>query len=616
MSLAETSDARSLGRYKLIASLGQGGMANVYLAMAAGLASFNKLLVLKVLRPDAGADFVQMFLDEARLSACFNHPNIVQTYEVGEAGGLYFIALEYLDGQSLRAVQRKLGAALSLHQELRVLAAVARGLDYAHELKDFQGRPLHVVHRDISPQNVFLTYDGQVKLLDFGIAKAASSQHDTHVGLIKGKVDYIAPEQARGEQVDRRADIFSLGVMAWEAATGQRFSGGHRVADVAKLHKRLTGGEPDVHEVRPDVPESLADLIRCALSLDPAQRFATALDFADAVESFLESLQLRPSAKTLSDLLAEPYLEVRAKTTAVIHEQLQRIAVEGNGDSSLLVLSSGDGTSTHTGFAPPFRSSDSMLRPRAEEPRTSTSASIASVGLALSQPSPPRGGSLAHLPKFAVVVAAVAIATISALSVPRQQLDTTSSALATASSSATFEHPAAVGSRAEAPRASSAPFGHQGASSVRWHPDEARTPTILVDVRVSPENAHVSLDGKALSALPFHGKLKRDGLEHSVQASAPGYVTKTMIVPFDGDRELSVVLQRATTAPSVRAHTPSRPAPHPERKQEVDHSERPDNVYTPPRPTVARPPSLDPGVPLAPRRRNDLPLDLTNPYEN
>src|SRR3954451_1865397 len=156
--------ASSFGKYRLIASLGQGGMANVYLAVVLGPAGFNKLLVVKALREDVlgnSEEFVHMFLDEARLSARLNHPNIVQTYEIGESDGRFFIAMEYLEGQPLRVAQRKLGPiGLPLEEELRIVAETARGLHYAHELKGLNGESLEVVHRDVSPQNVFLTYEG------------------------------------------------------------------------------------------------------------------------------------------------------------------------------------------------------------------------------------------------------------------------------------------------------------------------------------------------------------------------------------------------------------------------------------------------------------------------
>src|SRR5262245_34862056 len=204
-------------------------MASVYLARLAGPLGFNKLFVIKTLRDELAEgheDYVTMFLDEARLSARLHHPNIVQTYDVGEDNGRYFMAMEYLEGQSLRAVEKRLAPGFPLSQQLRVLSELGKGLHHAHELCDYDGRPLSVVHRDVSPHNVVLTYDGQVKLLDFGIAKAHSAMHLTKVGVIKGKAEYIAPEQVRGEAIDRRADVFSLGAMMYEAISGTRFAGG------------------------------------------------------------------------------------------------------------------------------------------------------------------------------------------------------------------------------------------------------------------------------------------------------------------------------------------------------------------------------------------------------
>src|SRR5688572_26864638 len=180
----------TLGKYQLIASLGQGGMAKVYLALVAGPSSVNKLMVVKVLKNDVLQGLeggLDLFWDEARLATRLLHPNIVHTYEVGEIDGHHFLAMEYLDGQVYRVLQsRSQEARLPLSEELRILVEVARGLHHAHELTDYRGVPLGVVHRDISPQNVFITYQGQAKLIDFGIAKTHDGSHETRVGMIKG----------------------------------------------------------------------------------------------------------------------------------------------------------------------------------------------------------------------------------------------------------------------------------------------------------------------------------------------------------------------------------------------------------------------------------------------
>src|SRR5512133_824440 len=210
----------SLGKYRLLAELGHGGMAQVFLALAKGVAGFNKLVVIKQIHAELAEDpdFVRMFLDEARLAARLNHPNVVQTNEVDHDNKRYFIAMEYLEGQTLNRVFNRMGRdpkLLPLGHRLRLVADGLAGLHYAHELKDYDGKALGVVHRDFTPHNIFVTYNGVVKVVDFGIAKALNSSSQTQSGVLKGKVSYMAPEQARGERVDRRADIFSVGMILW-----------------------------------------------------------------------------------------------------------------------------------------------------------------------------------------------------------------------------------------------------------------------------------------------------------------------------------------------------------------------------------------------------------------
>src|SRR6185436_17380332 len=218
--------AERVGKYRIIALLGQGGMASVFLSVVPGPVGVNKLLVVKLLREEVShdEDFVAMFVNEARLAARLNHANVVQTYEVGVEGRQHYLAMDYLDGQPLHAVLRKAGrSGVPLEVQVRILAEALAGLHYAHTLRDFDGTDLRVVHRDVSPQNIFVNYDGQVKVVDFGIAKAAGAASNTQSGVFKGKLSYVAPEQAGGDLVDARADVFSVGVMLWEAIARKRF---------------------------------------------------------------------------------------------------------------------------------------------------------------------------------------------------------------------------------------------------------------------------------------------------------------------------------------------------------------------------------------------------------
>jgi len=290
----------AFGKYNLIGKLGHGGMAEVYLAYVAGPAGFKKLVVIKRLHQHLEEEpgFLDMFLDEARLAARLNHPNVVQTHEVGEVDASHFIAMEYLEGQGLDRIRRyctRNSISFPAHLSARVASQALEGLHYAHELKDFDSTPLDVVHRDVSPQNVFVTYEGLVKLLDFGIAKAATHVVETRTGVVKGKFAYIAPEQARGRPIDRRADLWSMGVVLWETLAGRRLFKGSN--DLATLSETLMGNIPSLEGVAPDVPEPLLRIVRKSLPRDRDQRYQDALEMKRALEAYL-SQETKPCARS------------------------------------------------------------------------------------------------------------------------------------------------------------------------------------------------------------------------------------------------------------------------------------------------------------------------------
>ena len=220
-----------LGDYRLIATLGRGGMAEVFLAVRHGHGGFTKLVVIKRLRADLymspdGPHYRQLLLDEANLAARLHHPNIVQTHEVHDDAGAPYLVMEYLDGQPLTQVVTaalRAGLRVPVRLALHVVAEVLAGLEHAHALCDYDGAPLAVVHRDVSPHNVFWTYAGDVKLMDFGVARSALGASLTVAGTVKGKLGYMAPEQARGEALDHRADLFAAGIVLWELLAGRRF---------------------------------------------------------------------------------------------------------------------------------------------------------------------------------------------------------------------------------------------------------------------------------------------------------------------------------------------------------------------------------------------------------
>ncbi|HEX6835558.1 MAG TPA: serine/threonine-protein kinase, partial [Polyangia bacterium] len=218
--------ARTLGSYQLLSQLAVGGMAEIYIARTHGVGGFEKLVALKVIHPNFSADpdFVQMLVDEAKLSVQLTHANIVQTFDLGRVDEQYYIAMELIDGIDLYKLLRRASEhEIDFPFEVAafIAAEVAQGLDYAHRKRDARGRPLKIVHRDVSPQNVLVSFDGEVKIVDFGIAKAALRGQQTAAGVIKGKYYYMSPEQAWGDPIDARTDIFSAGILLYEMIVGQ-----------------------------------------------------------------------------------------------------------------------------------------------------------------------------------------------------------------------------------------------------------------------------------------------------------------------------------------------------------------------------------------------------------
>src|SRR3569623_2499842 len=262
-------------------------MAEVQLALQRGPAGFEKLVVVKLVHDALATQkaFVDMLLDEARVAALVKHPNVVDIYDLGQAEGRYFIAMEYLEGEPLRAGLRagREGKRLEALSTGRLIADTAEGLDAAHELRSMSGERLELVHHDISLGNIVVLYNGQVKLVDFGVAKASQSARPS--AKVQGKFSYMAPEKLKGSQGARRSDIFSLGCVMWEALTLKRLVRGGNDADTMKQVLALAIQPPS--KVNPDVPAELAPIVMRALERDPAKRHATAKEMSDALEDVL-----------------------------------------------------------------------------------------------------------------------------------------------------------------------------------------------------------------------------------------------------------------------------------------------------------------------------------------
>lgn len=388
--LAETLGTDLAGKYRFIGEIGRGGMANVYLTATRGaLGGFQKLVVIKLLRADLAEEqeFRQMFLAEARLAARLNHPNVVQTYDVGEDDGRYYLAMEYVDGQTLESIRHSSISTRTFapRMQLQVLLHALAGLQYAHELTDYDGKPLNVVHRDVTPSNILVGYDGRVKLVDFGVAKALDSGTQTRAGVVKGKTGYMAPEAYTDSgHVDRRADIYSIGVLLWETIVGRRMW--KQLSSSDRLQKAIEGEVEPLRQLLQDVPARLEQICMKALKPRPEERYRTAAELHADLESYLNQHPPRVSDREIGAALSEGFAEEKQRLKMVIEHQLKNDAdVQTLPDltpqGSRLVTSHGSGFS---------RFSLGSSRKRKDDRRLAIGAAVLVVALAL-------GGTLAWL---------------------------------------------------------------------------------------------------------------------------------------------------------------------------------------------------------------------------
>jgi serine/threonine-protein kinase len=319
-------DVPTLGKFRLLALLGKGGMGEVYLALSHGSADSSKLVVIKRLSPVNALEpsIREMFLDEGRLAVRLNHPNVVQTYEVVAEAGTHLLVMEYLEGQALARLGQGLtdaGRRVPREIALNVVIQALAGLQHAHALTDYDGTRLNVVHRDLSPHNIFITYDGVVKLVDFGIAKAAGNSATTQSGIFKGKPAYMAPEQVMGS-VDARADLYTMGAVLWELVAGKRLV---KKEDSVKTLTELVQGPP-VPRLRtaiPDIPQRLDDIVAKALEKDRELRFASAGEMREALVAYVKESGERAGPDEVGRLMGELFERKRERVRKVIQSYVR-----------------------------------------------------------------------------------------------------------------------------------------------------------------------------------------------------------------------------------------------------------------------------------------------------
>jgi serine/threonine protein kinase len=555
------SDLHRIGKYELLALIAQGGMGNVYLARAEGLGGFTKLVVIKTLRPDMADDpkFAEMFLDEARLAARLNHRNIVQTNDVGSADGVYFMVMDYLEGRSLWRVQKadaKTSGILPLDASVRVVADMLAGLHHAHELTDFDGKSLGVVHRDVCPANVFITTDGQVKVVDFGVAKAKNHAHETQAGTIKGRVAYMSPEHVIGKTIDRRADVFSAGIMLWEAIEKRRYWEGQGEAQI--LGALLKGDLPNLPGDA--CPPMLKSACARALAAAPEDRFRTAHEMRLALEAWLDHNEKRSALTELGQRVKELSTEERARVAQLVEASVSPSMREG----ALPALEGPANANPESSMASRPRPTKSEMVPSTTAPATASPTLTLSSPLTVPPPQRPMWPFLA--------AGAVVLLVGSAIVGMRM----------TSAKPATAEAPVASGASVTALGGPAAP------ESVR------------LTVKVTPATAQLFVDEQEVQGNPYSTSFPRGSGKHLVRAVAPGYATKSELVDLTENMQVGLALEPAAAAPGKTVYVPV-----------VKPGSPPSTAGQP----VAVAPTPTPTAEPAPPGKTPLrPVDTSNPY--
>jgi serine/threonine protein kinase len=331
---AQPEVGSSASSYEILAKLATGGMAEIFLARGASTAGIERYVVLKRILRDRASDaaFVRMFLDEAKLASQLQHPNIAQVYDIGKLGDSFFFTMEYVHGETVRTLLHRshaLRKPIPLGAVLSVAVGAAAGLHHAHERNGMDGMPLGIVHRDVSPSNLMISYEGAVKLVDFGVAKAAHNRQDTRSGTVKGKISYLSPEQCHGRSIDRRSDLFSLGIVLWEMLTTERLF--RQSTDFETMAAIVNEPSPPPSSRRPDLPPALDAVVGRLLAKDPAARYQTGAELLEHVEQLAVQLGIALSTALFGRMMRElfgqrpePWIELRSN-----QEHAQVITVTG-----------------------------------------------------------------------------------------------------------------------------------------------------------------------------------------------------------------------------------------------------------------------------------------------
>ena len=504
--------AIAFGRYELLKKLASGGMGQVFLART-GAKGFEKLVVLKRILPHLVEDeeFFTMFIDEARISLRLNHPNIAQMFELGEENGAHFIAMEYVASDDVRRLSRKAkdaGLTVPLGVIIRIIADAAAGLDHAHKVRDAKGAVLNLVHRDVSPQNILVGFDGGIKLIDFGVAKAAGRAQHTATGILKGKFPYMSPEQAEGEDIDARSDVFALGIVLWELLTERRLFKGENDIVTQKLVKACKVPPPSA--IKAELPKELDAIVLKALAKNRDDRYPDALSLRMALEDFALARKIPASSAHVAAFMQPLYGE--------------RIAAESDPDlldelsSESQVDPIGAGSASRRNASTPLTSPPGAQMPSASSARPHTQAVTA--------PSRRAGKRNSGVWVIAGTVAILAVGVLAIVfkPVPRPEVPVIEPVVET-------PKPPPPDKPVQQPE-------------VTQTPDRPTADELAFKLETEPAGADIELEGKKLGTTPFDVTVALSDLPATVKLTREGFETKETTLTAEGPRTVSLQLKK------------------------------------------------------------------------
>ncbi len=484
-----------VGRYRLLKKLAVGGMAEVYIAKQKGVEGFEKLVVIKMLLPKFTSDrqFVTMFLDEARLAARLSHPNVVHIYDLGLADGKYYIAMEYIHGENLSSIRktcRKNKETAPLEITLKIFSQACEGLHHAHTKTDIQGNPLNIVHCDISPQNILVSYEGVAKVVDFGVAKAANLVTGGEEGQIRGKLAYLSPEQCKAQALDGRSDIFSMGIVLWELITGRQLFG--RLTPRETLKRIAVSEIPSPRKLNPQLPVEVEAITLKALAKDPNQRFQTAYEMHTALDECMKNHEMNADTLQVGSFLRVMFSHKMEGLQRIMEAEKTGVGLEAILFDDILTGPSGASMPGGVAVTP----SDGISFPRSGE--------VSPVPTR-----PKRGKLIAVLVALVVALGALAYVLL-------------------------------------APKIDELTRGHTPVEPPVT-PPTAKGAKGIAKVTSEPAGATVSIDGKERCKTPCEVPELELGIEHDIEISTSGYYSWNSQFSLESSRrprELHAVLEK------------------------------------------------------------------------